>query len=78
MADAVNSPYSENGKLLVNCKEGFTQSIAISQTHVKGIKRILQRNSKYIKTIRFWYEFSGWVERLAIFSTLSEGLIFIR
>ena len=43
-----------------------------TESQRKRIKKILQRNSEDIKIITFWYELSGWVERLAIFPTLGE------
>ena len=56
----------------------FRNYLKITKSQIRGIKRILRRNSDYIKNIWFWYEFSCWVETLPIFSTLAESLIFIR
>ena len=69
-----------HGKLIRdwNYIEQFGNYLKITQTQIKEIKKILERSSQYNRTIRFWYEFSSWVERLPIFSTVAEWLIFIR
>ena len=69
-----------HGKLIRVSKD-FKQLgnyLKTTQTQIKGIKSILQRNSQYLRNIRFSYEFSDWVERLPIFCTVAEWLIFIR
>ena len=69
-----------HGKLISvwNYFRQFRNYLKKSQAQIKGIKSILERNSQYVRTIRFWYEFSGWVERFPIFSTVADWLIFIR
>ena len=63
----------ETGKLISvwNDFRQLRNHLKKTQTHVKGIKRILYRNSEYIKTMRFSYELSGWHERLTIFCTIA-------
>ena len=69
-----------HGKLIRhwNYFEQFWNYLKITQTQIKGIKSIIEWNSSYMRTVRFWYEFSGWVERLPVFSTVAEWLKFIR